>query len=223
MSGSMSGMWRRSNGGGIGRCHAGGDDRRALTTATAPHLDSTVQRRPVVGDQGQRCVVERSLEPAPTAIDRRSRLLVLRLCAAQLAAVLIGALAPPSRAQDPSPAEDRTKPRIGLVLSGGGARGAAHILGPLLHEDDFPVVVAYAQGVGHSHEMYMNILRGDFFRLTGQVAQQADAVDVVLVGATMAFHALLQVFDGGLVAGEFEEGRQPVVMLDDLVGDGSLA
>jgi len=29
-----------------------------------------VQRRPVVGDQGQRCVEERSLEPAPTAMDR---------------------------------------------------------------------------------------------------------------------------------------------------------
>src|ERR1019366_6108623 len=28
MSGSMSGMWRRSNGEGIGRCHVGGDDRR---------------------------------------------------------------------------------------------------------------------------------------------------------------------------------------------------
>jgi hypothetical protein len=28
MSGSMSGMWKRSNGERIGRCHAGGDDRR---------------------------------------------------------------------------------------------------------------------------------------------------------------------------------------------------
>jgi NTE family protein len=58
----------------------------------------------------------------PEPVHMPSRYLLLAICAVTLAwpsAAL--------RADDDVPATDGERPRIGLVLSGGGARGAAHV------------------------------------------------------------------------------------------------
>src|SRR5215510_5516568 len=44
-----------------------------------------------------------------------------------LAGLLLGAVAAPGHCQDAPGVQPAARPRIGLVLSGGGARGAAHV------------------------------------------------------------------------------------------------
>ena len=53
------------------------------------------------------------------------------------------------------------------------------------------------------------------------MADQADAVDMVLVGPADRLVALLHLLDDVGLARHFQEGRQPVMMLDDAVGDRS--
>jgi len=80
--------------------------------------------------------------------DRRSA----RLVAAALLPFLLGALAPDANAEPDElvvPSLDATRPRVGLVLSGGGARGLAHIgVLKVLEELRVPVDVITATSMG---------------------------------------------------------------------------
>src|SRR6267142_6037860 len=80
--------------------------------------------------------------------DRRSA----RLVAAALLPFLLGALAPDVNAEPDEPVVpslDATRPRVGLVLSGGGARGLAHIgVLKVLEELRVPVDVIAGTSMG---------------------------------------------------------------------------
>jgi hypothetical protein len=86
------------------------------------------------------------------------------------------------------------------------------------HEDDLPVVESHRQHVAVVAEVDVEIPRARL-GLARQVWQQVETVDVVLVGAADRLMALLQLVDDVGIAGHREERRQPVVMLDDAVGD----
>ena len=65
---------------------------------------------------------------------------------------------------------------------------------PLLHEHDLPVVEAQAEHVAVVAEVEEEVARA-LLGLAGQVGQQVEAVDVVLVGAADGLIALLQLVD----------------------------
>ena len=64
----------------------------------------------------------------------------------------------------------------------------------------------------------MSPLRGERLVLAGQVRQQVEAVDVDLEGLAPSWPGLELLHDVRVARGG-EERRQPVVVLDDLVGD----
>ena len=86
----------------------------------------------------------------------------------------------------------------------------------LLQEHDLEVVITDRQDVAVVADVEEDLAR-PFLRLAGQVGQEAVAVDVVLVGAADRLVALLQLVDHVRRAGHLEEGRQPVVVLHDVV------
>src|SRR5205823_5362783 len=89
----------------------------------------------------------------------------------------------------------------------------------LFHEHDLPVVVANTEHVAVVTEIEVNLPR-TLLRLAGQVVDEVEAIDVVLEGLAVGLvAALLELFADVRVASHGEEGRQPVVMLDDAVRD----
>ena len=90
----------------------------------------------------------------------------------------------------------------------------------LFHEYELPVVIAHTQHVAIVAEVEEELARA-FLRVAGQVGQEIHAVDMVLIGASDGFVALLQLVDHVGRARHREKGRQPVVMLDDVVGHGA--
>ncbi len=83
---------------------------------------------------------------------------------------------------------------------------------------DLPVVVAHAEDVAVVADIHEQLARALLF-LARQVGQQVEAIDVVLVGAADGLVALLALLDDVGLAGHREEGREPVVVLDDLGRD----
>ena len=91
-------------------------------------------------------------------------------------------------------------------------------LAALLHEHDLPVLGPHAEHVAVVGEVDHPAPRA-LVHLAGQVRQQVVAVDVDLVGHVAGLVARLQLLDDVRLAGGGEERRQPVMVLDDLVGD----
>ncbi len=89
---------------------------------------------------------------------------------------------------------------------------------PLLHEDELPVVEPQRDEIAVVREVDEALARADVL-LPGEVREQVEAVDVHLEGLAGRFVALLQLVDDVRLAGGREERGQPVVVLDDLVGD----
>jgi hypothetical protein len=88
----------------------------------------------------------------------------------------------------------------------------------LLHEDDLPVVEAQGKHVAVVGEVDEALTRALLLHAS-QVGEQVEAVDADLVGGLADRVTGLQLFDDVRLARGCEEGRQPVVMLYDLVRD----
>src|SRR4030095_11810901 len=88
---------------------------------------------------------------------------------------------------------------------------------PLLHENHFPVVEAQTKHVAIVTEVEEEVTRA-LLGLAGQVGQEIESVDVVLVGPADRPVASLQLVDDIRSTCHGEESRQPVVMLHDPVG-----
>ena len=89
---------------------------------------------------------------------------------------------------------------------------------PLLHEHHLPVVEAQRDQIAVVVEVDEALARA-LLVLAGQVRQQIVAVDVDLERLARRLVALLELLDDVGLARHRQECRQPVVMLDDLVGD----
>ena len=88
----------------------------------------------------------------------------------------------------------------------------------LLHEDDLPVVESDGEHVAVVGEVHEALARA-LVHLAGQVRHKVVAVDVHLVRHVADRVPGLQLLDHVRLAGGRQEGRQPVVVLDDLVRD----
>ena len=89
---------------------------------------------------------------------------------------------------------------------------------PLLHEDELPVVEPQRDEIAVVREVDEALARADVL-LSDQVQEQVEAVDVHLEGLAGGLVADLRLLDDVRLAGRREERWQPVVVLDDLVGD----
>ena len=93
-------------------------------------------------------------------------------------------------------------------------------LHPLLHEHGLPVVEADREHVAVVGEVDEQLARASI-GLAGEMRKQVEAVDVHLEGRVAGGVSALSFSTMSGLSGRGEERRQPVVMLDDLVGDGA--